>query len=624
MTGTEIQRRTITAVRPIILPRFISISNLARLLNVRQQSLVRTMSKMGFEALSFDHILDYETSCLIAMEYDFEPKSGQVRDVFPDPSPASMDGVPNRPAFVTIMGHVDHGKTTILDYLRKSSIAASEHGGITQHIGAFSVSLSSGKQITFLDTPGHAAFLKMRQRGANITDIVVLVVAADDSVMPQTIEAIDHARKAKVPIDKPNADVDKVHQDLARHDIFVEGYGGDVQAVPVSGLTGYGIDNLEEAILTLAEILDIKADATGKVEGWVIESKKSKGRGNVATMLVRRGTVKPGAFLVAGTTYCKVRSIRDDLGKNVKSASPGHPIEIDGWKELPEAGDEVLTVDSEQHAKSVSDYRTERQEEERTIQGLEGINERRRADREAHTAASEKEKSETGSSRVAVGQKEFLIDVNTDSMKYKNFVLKADVKGSLEAIEDMISAIGNDTVKGRILASETAIGPPTESDIMLASVSEADIVCFNVKPPKEISQLAEAQNVKILTHTIIYHLLEEVKDRVSELLEPVVVKTVLGEAAIRSIFEITLKTSTLRVAGCRVSSGAAKRNLPVRVMRNGNEVFEGTLDTLKQGKFDASEIAKGAECGLTFKNWDSFKEGDVVQFYEQTTEMPEL
>ncbi|KAK9495423.1 hypothetical protein V1508DRAFT_380355 [Lipomyces doorenjongii] len=603
------------------IPAFITVSNLASLLGVRQQLLIRSLRNMGFENTNFNHVLDYEIASLIAMEYGFEPETeSDDGDLVAQPLPTDKDTVPPRPPFVTIMGHVDHGKTTILDYLRKSRIAASEHGGITQHIGAFSVPLSNGQRITFLDTPGHAAFLKMRQRGANITDIVVLVVAADDSVMPQTKEAIKHANSSNVPIivainkvDKPNINIDRVMQDLATNAVYVEGYGGETMAVPVSGLTGQGIPDLEEAIIALSEVLDLRAEPTGNAEGWIVESELKKGRGNTATVIIRRGTLKAGSYLVAGTGYARVRSLKDEYGKAITQAGPGQPVEVDGWKSLPEAGDEVLQASNEQHAKDVVEHRLKKLEIKKASRDIEVINEKRRLDRIERVEITDQSKGSRRATRNATPQ--LIEDIHDDGTKVRNYVLKADVSGSAEAVADAIQDIGNDVVKCRVVHSD--VGPPTESDVLLAEVANADILCFNVHPDRDLLATATKHNVKVVSHTIIYHLLQDVTKRVSELLDPIVETKVNGEAEVRAIFTFSVKKNMTKIAGCRISNGTAKRSSTVRLLRNKDVVFDGMLDSLKQGKHDATELAKGNECGMTFKDFDSFQEGDIVQFYEK-------
>lgn len=375
----------------LYIPQSITVSNLSKLLGIRLEQLQQTMLESGFDNNTHDYVLTSDVAGLIAEEFNFDVIVDDTAsfDLYARPILEDSSSLPLRPPFVTIMGHVDHGKTTLLDTLRKSSVAAKEAGGITQHIGAFSVKLPGGKQITFLDTPGHAAFESMRQRGASVTDIVVLVVAADDSVMPQTKEAIKHAQNAGVSMivainkmDKPGVDVEKVKRDLMNHGVEVEDYGGEIQSVPVSGLTGKGLDDLENAIVSLAEILDIRAEVEGTPEGWVIESQVKKGRGNVASMIVRRGTLKTGSFIVAGKTWCRVRAMTDEAGKPLKQAGPGTPVEVTGWSVLPVAGDEVLGASSEKEAKQVVANRSLRAEQVQQLTDIEAINEKRLKERE--------------------------------------------------------------------------------------------------------------------------------------------------------------------------------------------------------------------------------------------------
>ncbi|KAK9464434.1 hypothetical protein V1512DRAFT_268337 [Lipomyces arxii] len=609
---------------PIALPSFITVSNFSRLLGVRVSELITKLADFGFDQVDFDLILNYEDASLVAMEYGFEPETADGRrDIFPEPLPENMSHLPVRPPFVTIMGHVDHGKTTILDYLRKSSIVASEFGGITQHIGAFSVKLSSGKQITFLDTPGHAAFLKMRQRGANVTDIVVLVVAADDSVMPQTIEAIRHAQSSKVPvivainkIDKPGVDIERVRRDLAANGVYVESFGGETTEVAVSGLTGKGISDLEENIIALSEILDNRADPSAKTEGWVIESSPKKGRGNTATVVVRKGTLKPGTFIVAGTTYARIRSLRDDLGAVIKFAGPGQPVEIDGWKELPEAGDEFLQTDTEQHSNSISQYRKAREQHAKEFKDIEVINEKRRADRKQHLEElkNEKENKHFGVRRQP---KAFIVEsTNDDSTKYERFIIRGDVSGSVEAITDAVVGLGTDEARCKVILAD--VGSPTASDVDLAEVGGAIILCFNVKPDRDTADQAAKKGVKIVSHTVIYRLLEDVSDMLAALIAPTHEQKILGEAEVRAIFNVTDKKSKSmsQVAGCRMTSGVVKRSSKVKATRNDNVVFDGSIDSLKQGKETVNEVKGGTEFGLTVKNWDAFAVADRLQFYE--------
>ena len=494
--------------------------------------------------------------------------------------------LPQRPPVVTIMGHVDHGKTTLLDWLRKSSVAASEHGGITQHIGAFSVPMPSGKIITFLDTPGHAAFLSMRQRGANVTDIVILVVAADDSVKPQTIEAINHAKAAKVPIivainkvDKEEANVERVKQDLARHGVDVEDFGGDVQAICVSGKTGQGMEELEEAAVTLSEILDMRAEKDGQAEGWVLEA-SIKSMGKVATVLVRRGTMRPGDFIVAGKTWARIRCLRNEAGVEIHEAGPGTPVEIDGWREQPLAGDEVLQAPDESKAKSVVQYRLEKEERDKMAEDMEAINEHRKTEQEKR----EREKAEAlAAAETAKLQKEGT-EMPQDTRDTKEakpngpkevfFIVKGDVSGSVEAVIDSIAALGNKEVHPHILRS--GVGQLSEFDIEHAAAAKGHLINFNTVVEPHISRLAEEAKVKIIDHNIIYRLVDDVKAELSKHLPPLITQRVLGEAEIAQIFSINVKGRQHKnIAGCKVRNGTIAKTAKVRVLRSGEKVFDG-------------------------------------------------
>ncbi|KAK9480561.1 hypothetical protein V1514DRAFT_318121 [Lipomyces japonicus] len=611
----------------IIVPPSIDLAHFSKLLNVHLDDLIETMYDLGFEDSVPESILDFETASLVATEFGFETSlEDSSKDLNPAPISDGTSAWPSRAPFVSIMGHVDHGKTTILDYLRKSSIVATEHGGITQRIGAFSVALSSGKKITFLDTPGHAAFLKMRERGANITDIVVLVVAADDSVMPQTIEAIRHAKKANVPIivainkiDKPNVNLEKIYQDLSLQEVYVEEYGGDTQVVKVSGLTGQGINELEDAIITLSEILDNRATADGNAEGWVVESEVKKGRGNIATLVVRRGTVKPSSILVAGFSFAKVRSIRNEFGDSLKSAGPGTPIEVDGWRSLPEAGDEVLQANSEQHAQSVIEYRQQKARHVKEAQDIKVINERRKQDKFRILQQQKEQQVNRGSNNI---QRFMVSEENNGDKKYQSFIIKADVSGSAEALKDATEAIGNQKVGSRVIYAD--VGTLAESDIDRAEVAQAEILCFNIKPDKDVLGIAEKRGIKVSIDNVIYRLIEKVTDAVVGLLPPLIETRVLGTAEIRDLFVINLKKSTAKIAGCRVTNGSIKLNEPVKVLRDSKVIFEGKIESLKHGKNDVMEIGKGKECGLTFVGWDGFQNNDVIQSLEEVQQKQHL
>jgi translation initiation factor IF-2 len=567
------------APTPILLPEYISVSNLAVALKVRLEDFVAKMEELGFEETSHDYILNSENAGLIAMEYNFEPiiDRGESEDLKAREPTKDVTILPQRPPVVTIMGHVDHGKTTLLDWLRKSSVAATEHGGITQHIGAFSVSMPGGKIITFLDTPGHAAFLSMRQRGANVTDIVILVVAADDSVKPQTIEAINHAKAAKVPIivainkiDKEDSNIDRVKQDLARHGVDIEDFGGDTQVVCVSGKTGQGMGELEEAAVTLSEILDMRAETDGQAEGWILEA-SIKSMGKVATVLVRRGTMRPGDFIVAGKTWARIRCLRNEAGVEIDEAGPGTPVEIDGWRDQPLAGDEVLQAPDEGKAKSVVEYRLENQERNKMAEDMEAINEHRKAGQQKR----EREKLEALAEKDADRDVEGLTPATKASgPKEVFFVIKGDVSGSVEAVIDSIAALGNKEVQPHILRS--GVGQLSEFDIEHAAAAKGHVINFNTVVEPNISRLAEESKVSIIDHNIIYRLVDDVKVELSKHLPPLVTQRVLGEAEIAQIFEITVKGRQQKnIAGCKVRNGTISKTARVRVMRGGEKVFDG-------------------------------------------------
>jgi translation initiation factor IF-2 len=619
---------------PISIPQFISVANLAVMLKQRAEDFVRKLEDLGFEDVQTDHILNAEHAGLVAQEYNFEPilpGEEEDGDLYPSQeiTPEEYVKLPARPPVVTIMGHVDHGKTTILDYMRSTSVAATEFGGITQHIGAFSVPLASGKKITFLDTPGHSAFETMRARGANVTDIVVLVVAADDSVMPQTVEALKHAQAAKVPIivainkiDKSQADPDAVKLDLGRHGIEIEDFGGDVQAICVSGKTGQGIPDLEEAISTLSELLDHRADPTVNVEGWVLEGSTKKS-GRVATVLVRSGTLRQGSVLVAGTTWCRVRTLKNEAGVVVPEAGPGIAVEVDGWRDQPIAGDEVLQADDEQHASSVSSIRTEKVEREQLGRDMTAINESRRVEAERREAEKAAEKAEKA---IAAGKgEEEEIDPDAASAeKVKgpevvSFIIKGDVSGSVEAVIDSVSALGNGEVSTRILRH--GVGPPSEFDIAHASSASGHIINFNTTIAPNIARLAEEKGVKILDSNIIYRVVETVKDLLSEKLAPSVIHKVTGEAEIAAIFSYGLGgRKKIRVAGTKVRNGFIEKGTKVRVLRNGVTVHDGKVESLKNQKKDVETMRKDTECGVGFEGWEGFVVGDRIQCYEERFE----
>lgn len=573
----------------IVIPEFISVEKLAQGLKVRVPEFLEKLEEEGFEGARHDHVLDSGTSAMFAEIYGFEAIIKTVDDsgdIFPRPPAEDPSVLPPRPPVVTIMGHVDHGKTTILDYFRKANVVATEHGGITQHIGAFSVTMpGSERNITFLDTPGHAAFLEMRRRGAVVTDIVVLVVAADDSVNAQTIEAIKHAREAGVQmiiainkVDKPEADVEKVKLDLTQHDIVVEDFGGDYQAIPVSGKTGQGMDDLEEAILTLADVADFRAEVDGQAEGWIIESRVGA-TGRIATVLVRRGTLRPGDFIVAGTTWARVRTLRDDAGDLIEEAPPGTPVQIDGWRgDDPEAGLLVLQAENEQQAKDAIAVRKEREDVAWEIDNMAAINATRAEDAAARAKVLQWEKEQ---GYLSMGYKrrpkdnEGWVEKESAGPQLVHFVIKADVAGSTEALVAAVSGIGNSEIRANIVDSGT--GGLTESDIkMLAATGEvAYAISFNQPIDNEIRQVAAAARIQILDHNIIYKVTDDVTDKVAAELPPIVTQRVLGEAEVGDIFEIKVKKGSVKIAGCRVTNGTIKRSEKIRVLRDGEAIYTG-------------------------------------------------
>lgn len=602
----------------ISVPTFVSAANLATILKVPLSEFLSRLEMLGYENAKYDYILDQESAALIADEFGFEIAMNDDTGLDLFPAPVFERKLRPRPPVVTIMGHVDHGKTTILDYLRKSSIVDQEHGGITQHIGAFSVvTPESKRRITFLDTPGHAAFLKMRERGANVTDIVILVVAADDSVMPQTIEAIKHAQKASVPMivainkcDKSDINVDKVLSDLARYGVDIEDYGGDTQTVRVSGKTGLNMDKLEEAVITLADIEDFKAEPKAvPVEGWVVESEVVPGLGNTATVLVRRGTLEKNKVLVAGTTYCKVRAMRNEFEKIEKKAGPSTPVQVTGWKKLPTAGDMCLEATNEKVAKKVVQNRKTREKQMQATKDMEKINERRQE--EVKELKRQEKLNELKMAGVEVEA-----PVQEKQAVVLKYIIKSDVFGLAEAVKDSIDGLGNDEVKAVVV--DHGAGPPTDLDVDTADALGAKILCFNVMPGRPTITRAESKGVTISAYNVIYHLIEMVTEELQAHLAPRIETKVLAEIDVKGVFVVTGKNkSKSKVAGCKVNLGVLKRASAVRVLRKGEVVFTGTLSSLKHVKDDISEAKKGMECGLTFDKWDKFEEGDVVEVYEE-------
>jgi translation initiation factor IF-2 len=538
-------------------------------------------------------VIDADTAELVASEYGHVVKRVAESDVLEGLAGTKDDdaNLQPRPPVVTVMGHVDHGKTSLLDAMRKTDVAAGEAGGITQHIGAYQVNLKSGNKITFLDTPGHAAFTQMRARGAKVTDLVILVVAADDGVMPQTVEAIAHAKAAGVPIivavnkiDKGDANPTRVKTELLQHEIQVEDMGGEVQVVEVSATKGTNLDKLEEAILLQAEILDLKANPERAAEGAVIEAKLDKGRGPVATVLVQRGTLKVGDIVVAGAEWGRVRLLANQRGETVQSAGPSTPIEVLGLSAPPEAGDEMVVVESEARAREVAEYRARKRREQR-----QATSSRQTLDQLLQTREA--------------GEKRLL-----------PLVLKTDVQGSSEAIQGALAKLGTNEVGAQILQS--GVGGITESDVILAHASGAAVIGFNVRANNMARDRAKRDGVEIRYYNIIYNLVDDVKAALSGLLTPETREKFLGNAEILEVFNIS---KVGKVAGCRVTEGSVKRGAKVRLIRDNVVIHEGELSTLKRFKDEVREVQVGQECGMAFANYQDMQKGDVIECFDVET-----
>src|ERR1700677_999832 len=586
--GAQDQKEKIE--REIVLPEAITIEELASRMSERAVDVIKFLMRQG-RMVTLTDTLDADTAQLVAEEMGHSGKRVAESDVEeglfdrPDEEGASVP----RPPIVTIMGHVDHGKTSLLDAIRHANVVAGEAGGITQHIGAYQVVAPGGETITFIDTPGHAAFTAMRARGAKVTDIVVLVVAADDGVMPQTIEAIRHAKAARAPIivavnkiDKPEANPQRVMQELLQHDVQVEAFGGDTLAVEVSATKGTNLDKLLEAIALQAELLDLVADPDRSAEGTVIEARLDRGRGPVATVLVQRGTLKVGALVVAGSHWGRVRALIDDKGETLEAAKPATPVEVLGFSGAPDAGDRVAVVEAEARAREITEYR-ERQRREKL---------------RARAPPVKSSLADMMSNLKAAGHKEMPV------------VLKGDVQGSVEAITAALEKLGNDEVMARVIHG--AAGGITESDVTLATASKAVILGFNVRANKEARDLAEQDGVEIRYYNIIYNLVDDVKAALSGMLAPTLRETMLGNAQILELFDIS---KVGLVAGCRVTDGVVQRGAHVRLIRDSVVVHEGKLSTLKRFKDEVAQVQAGQECGMAFENYHDMRVGDVIECY---------
>ena len=577
-------------MRTVQLPETIVVSELANRMTERVAAVVKALMQNGM-MLTQNEVIDADTAELIIEEFGHrvqrvsEADVEQVIDVVED-KPEDLD---DRAPVITIMGHVDHGKTSLLDAIRKTKVVAGEAGGITQHIGAYQVDVS-GRTLTFLDTPGHAAFTSMRARGAQVTDIVVLVVAADDAVMPQTIEAINHAKAAEVPmiiainkIDRPGADAQKVRTDLLQHEVIVEEMSGEVQDVEVSAMTGQGLDQLLEAIALQAEILELKANPKRAAQGAVIEAQLDVGRGPVATVLVQNGTLKRGDIFVVGEQWGKVRALVDDQGKRVNEAGPSVPVEVLGLNGTPEAGDVLNVVDTEAQAREIAEYREQSAKDRRAAAG------------------------------AATTLDQLLAKAKDDeSVSELPILVKADVQGSAEAIVQAMEKVGNEEVRVRVLHS--GVGAITESDITLAEASGAPVIGFNVRANAPARAAANQKGVEIRYYSVIYDLVDDVKQAASGLLSAEIKETFIGYAEIREVFRVT---GVGNVAGCLVTEGIARRSAGVRLLRDDVVVHEGTLKTLKRFKDEVKDVQSGQECGMAFENYDDIRKGDVIEIFER-------
>ncbi len=578
--------------RDIIVPETITVSDLANRMARRTVDVIKVLMKNGMMATPND-IIDADTAELVAAEYGHVVKRVAESDVLEGLAGESDDdaSMMPRPPVVTIMGHVDHGKTSLLDALRKTDVVSGEAGGITQHIGAYQVNLKSGQKITFLDTPGHAAFTQMRARGAKVTDLVILVVAADDGVMPQTVEAIAHAKAAGVPmivavnkIDKGDANPTRVKTELLQHEIQVEDMGGEVQVVEVSATKLLGLDKLEEAILLQAEILDLKANPDRPAEGAVVEAKLDKGRGPVATVLVQRGTLKVGDIVVAGAEWGRVRLLANERGESVKTAGPSTPIEVLGLSAAPEAGDEMVVVENEARAREVAEYRGRKRREQR----------------------------QASSSRQTLDQ--LLQTRESGEKRLLPLVLKTDVQGSSEAIQGSLAKLATSEVGAQILQS--GVGGITESDVILAHASGAAVIGFNVRANNQARDRAKRDGVEIRYYNIIYNLVDDVKAALSGMLTPETREKFLGNAEILEVFNIS---KVGKVAGCKVTEGIMRRGGKVRLIRDNVVIHEGDLSTLKRFKDEVKEVQSGQECGMAFTNYQDMQKGDVIECFEVET-----
>lgn len=584
----EVERNAEAACGVIEIGETVTVKELCEKLGKPTNDVIKNLIFLGVMA-GVNQEIDFTTAEKLCEKYEVlvEKKEEETElEAFEEDTDVVEENLVKRPPIVTIMGHVDHGKTSLLDAIRHAKVTASEAGGITQHIGAYTVSLN-GEKITFLDTPGHEAFTAMRARGAQVTDIVILVVAADDGIMPQTKEAINHCKAADVPmivainkIDRPGANVDRVKQELTEHGLVSEDWGGDTICVPVSAKTGENLESLLEMVLLTAEMQELKADPNRKAKGTVIEAKLDKGRGAVASLLIQNGTLNVGDSILVGSTYGRIRAMFDDRGKKIKSAGPSIPVEILGLSEVPAAGDRFIVCKDEKTARNMADLR------------------KQKIKADSHQA----------SNRVSL--EDLYSQIQEGKVKELAIVVKADVQGSVEAIRQSLEKLSTDDVKVRVIHG--AVGAITETDVTLAAASNALVIGFNVRPDGNATVQAEKENIEIKTYRIIYDAIEDVKSAMIGMLEPEYKEVVNGKAEVRMTYKIS---NVGTIAGCYVTDGKIVRNSEIRVIRDGIVIFESTLASLKRFKDDAKEVAKGYECGLSVEKFNDLKEGDVIESF---------
>ncbi|RTL12082.1 MAG: translation initiation factor IF-2 [Neisseriaceae bacterium] len=584
----EFQKPVKQQVMEVAIPEAITVADLAHKISVKASEVVKRLMKMGM-MVTINQSIDQDTAILVVEELGHKAIAAQANDpesFLDDVVEHNASEMIHRAPVVTVMGHVDHGKTSLLDYIRKAKVAAGEAGGITQHIGAYHVETDNG-MVTFLDTPGHEAFTALRARGAQLTDIVILVVAADDGIMPQTIEAINHSKSAGVPIvvamnkmDKQGANAEKIKQELTVHEIVAEDWGGDVMCVPVSAKTGMGIDDLLQAVLLQAEVLELKAQVDAPAKAVVIESKLDKGRGSVVTVLVQSGTLRKGDIVLAGTCYGKVRAMIDERGKPVDTAGPSIPVEILGLADVPSAGDDLIVVKDERKAREIATFRDEKMKNERLLR---------------------QQAAKLDSLFAANGAQE---------VKTLNIIIKSDVQGSYEALTHSLQRLSNEEVQVQVV--HAAVGGVNESDINLAIASNAVVVGFNTRADNNAKKLAESNNIEIRYYNIIYEIIDDVKAALSGLLSPEKREVITGNIEIRQVFTINKSV----IAGCMVLDGTVKRNARIRIIRDSMVIHTGEFSGLRRFKDDVKEVKAGYECGVSIKDYHDIKEGDIIEAFE--------